>query len=222
MKAIELLFLCLDFYKLLIMGINTNKINFGVVILAAGFSRRMNYPKPFLPANETKCYLEEIISKFVKKGVSEIVIVMNSSNYQTYKRLGFKFIETQAATIIINSSPENGRFSSIQAGVSALETDTPFFIQNVDNPYFLSQVIADLLHYSQAESFVVPTFNSKGGHPILLHNSLKDKIINTAYSSNFKVFLTGFLRINVPVSDAAILYNINTKEAHDEYYNCNN
>ena len=218
--------------------------NFSVIILAAGKSTRMKFPKPFLliPPENKITFLEKIISAYQKFNCSQIVVVLNTKNYDFYKQKNYTFLKN--CTIVINEHLEYERFYSIKLGLHAIETlharkemlyareetlhatslQTFVFIQNSDNPFISNEVlnrIKSVLNKSSVPSkrvgtlanYIVPTYQNKGGHPILISKKIANHIIQLPQKdANLKIILQKFKRINVDVDDKKILYNINTAE----------
>lgn len=193
--------------------------NSSAIILASGFSSRMNYPKAFLQFSENKCFAQEIADKFDQFGCEEIVLVLNKENKEFCSKK--KFIFPENVKICINPNPENGRFSSIKTGVSYLKNkNSSCFIHNVDNPFISVSVLNELYNNLKNNQFVTPTYKNKGGHPVLLSQEITNKTSQLEnYEKTLRDFLWNFERINIPVNMKEILYNINTPEEYVKYFN---
>src|SRR6185503_15148995 len=88
---------------------------FGVVILAAGASRRMGRPKLLLPWGETSV-LGHLLQKWTELGAAQIAVVYAADTKiiaAELDRLAFS-----PAQRIQNPAPENGMFSSIQCAAN--------------------------------------------------------------------------------------------------------
>src|SRR4051812_8081052 len=86
-------------------------IKFGVVILAAGASRRMGRPKLLLPWGQTTA-LGHLLQQWNGTGASQIAVVHAADAKPLIEELDR--LDFPLANRIPNPSPENGMFSSIQ------------------------------------------------------------------------------------------------------------
>lgn len=187
------------------------KIPTSAIILAAGFSSRMGQAKFGLRLMDGKTFLEHIIEQYLKFGCQEIVLVLNCDGR---KELEKKFITLpKGISITLNTSPERGRFTSVQCGLRALKSKCPSFIHNVDNPFAHLDLLESLAINLKDFDFVKPTFQGRGGHPILI----SQKTMLVAISEKFdgitlRDFLGNFKANVVDFGDASILTNLNTPE----------
>ena len=182
-----------------------SKANFGVIILAAGFSKRMGKPKASLQWLDGQLFWQKIVSEYKNWGCTEIILVVNEL---------FCFDENEIPNdvkIVVNLHPELGRIYSIQLGIAALESKNYCFIQNVDNPTISSQILEAIYEKSTLDSYVSPKFKGKGGHPIILGRKLMLDLLENKYqNSTLQDFLMIFPKIEVDVLFSEILININT------------
>lgn len=188
-------------------------MNYGVLILAAGFSERMGQLKFLLKFNSKKTFIENIVEQYDIKIISKIVIIVNNE--------GSLYIPEQISVnkkvkIVINNYPEKGRFYSISKGLKEFIKREKVFIHNSDNPFANYEVLNKIILNSENNTYCVPLHKNKGGHPILLSVEIIKSILNEKnININFKEFLKKFRAIRIEVSEENILTNINTK---DEYY----
>ncbi|MGE4311721.1 NTP transferase domain-containing protein [Desulfovibrio sp.] len=147
-----------------------------VLILAAGQASRMGRVKALLPLplgadGEFCSALEGLARLFRQLGIEHISVVTGwhaESIEPAAQALGL--------AVVRNPRPEEGMFSSVCAGLSALAAgdpalaETPILVQPVDVPLVRPMTIQALLeaHASDPESVLVPTFAGQEGHPPLL------------------------------------------------------
>ena len=179
----------------------------GVVILAAGSSERMKSPKAFLAFDDHSTFIEQIISTYYNWGSREIAVVVNRENEKVLKNL--KSIPPQVV-VVTNNRPEYERFFSVKLGIGAIQTSGYCFIQNVDNP-FIDGEILDLLYQNKSSfEYVLPVYNNKGGHPVLLNRKNMNYIRNwPVNNSNLKDVLHEMKGKRVVMKDDKVLININ-------------
>lgn len=189
-----------------------------VLILAAGKSSRMRLPKFSLKFNKRTTFLEKIISCYSNFGCQEIIVVLNEK--------GVNYIQSQSielmnnCTIIKNSNVAWERFYSVKLGLKALKTSTPTFIHNVDNPYAITKTLIKLFEGIGKSDYIVPTYENRGGHPILLSKKVINDLIkeekNDLILSNF---LKKYDKKILAVTDSTVLVNINTIEEYNKFFN---
>lgn len=188
--------------------------SFGAIILSGGRSERMNFPKAFLEI-EGVSFLKKLVDTY-KNVVSKVVIVLNSELTEPEWKNYVEKIEDNGK-IILNHHSEKGKFHSLQLGARNIDCDY-CFIQNVDNPFITSSTLDDLKKNKNANGITIPTYKTKGGHPILISKNVLEKISETANTNqHLKDFYSGFKRKYVEVNNESILMNINTLEDYEKF-----
>ncbi len=189
----------------------TQNHNYSTIILAGGNAARMNYPKPWLRLDNDITFLAEIVTAFKSFGITDIVVVLNTKFTTKEWSKEFLMIE-QNTTIIKNPYPEKGRLFSLQLGLKAIKNNT-VFIHNVDNPFIENDVLAQLSNNIENNGITIPSFNNKGGHPVIINESVKNEIINNYKNyKTLKEVFKHFPKKYVEVKNSSILRNINTPE----------
>ncbi|MBM2813454.1 MAG: mocA [Ignavibacteria bacterium] len=184
----------------------------GAIILAAGLSERMQSPKPLLKFDSQKRFIDKIFDEYLKFGCNEVIVVINHALTGQFESIrGIKFA--------VNTNPEKGRFSSIKIGVEFLESSNFCFIQNIDNPFVNQDVLRILNQVKEQSDYIVPTFEGRGGHPILLNKNIIDNIKKCEKDDlNLRELLAKYKSKKVEFNDNSILININTKEEYNYYF----
>ncbi|OFY88627.1 MAG: hypothetical protein A3K10_16770 [Bacteroidetes bacterium RIFCSPLOWO2_12_FULL_31_6] len=171
----------------------------------------MKFPKPWLKI-DTTTFLEKIISIYQDFGIQKIIVVINQKFCVEPWKSKIKSLKKQV-TIIENTAVEKGRLYSIQLGLQHLADADFVFIQNIDSPFIDKKILKKLQHNRCENGVTVPTFNQKGGHPIIINRAIKEQIINNFNSSStLHDIINLFGRKNVEVENESILININTLE----------
>ncbi len=152
---------------------NAGRGNFGICILAAGFSSRMGRFKPLLPIGD-KSVIERAIDVSKAAGIGQITVVTG------YNRDAISpIVHRKKAIEAFNPNFEKGMFTSIQRGVAALSSDLDgFFIMPVDCPLVTETVLRLLMKESEPETFTVPCYCGKKGHPLLVPGAYRDAILS--------------------------------------------
>ncbi len=144
------------------------------ILLAAGESRRMGQLKALLPWQGTSL-LKHQVASLRAGGVDRVVVVLGHRSDELKAELA----EIEGVAWQLNPDYLQGKTTSIKAGLSTLgkEQLDAILILNVDQPRS-ADVIRSLLkeHLSQGSLITIPTYNGRGGHPIILSRSLLDEL----------------------------------------------
>ncbi|MGN6554573.1 MAG: nucleotidyltransferase family protein [Verrucomicrobiota bacterium] len=148
----------------------SNGLGLGVVILAAGSSRRMGKPKLLLPWGETTV-LGQLLRQWNALGAAQIAIV--SSSTATHLEPELERLQFSSANRIQNAASDQGMFSSVRAaaqwnGWSAGLTHWAIVLG--DQPHLKLETLRDLIGFGagQPEKICQPLRNGRGRHPVLL------------------------------------------------------
>ena len=135
------------------------------VILAAGDSSRMGFPKQ-LAEYKGKTILETVIDT-VNKSFSETLVVLGHENGTITEKLDFK-----ESTILINENWEEGIVSSIRTALFYLSDNKEIhsaMIFMADQPSVNSKIIEKLVNIKNKEDeVVISKYRYKLNYPILI------------------------------------------------------
>lgn len=189
---------------------------FAAIILAAGASERMGYPKALLPY-QGRPFLTGISDACVAAGIDLRVVVLG---YYADKILA----ELDLADVVVTRS-ENlaaGPIGSIRAGVRALATHPvdAALIWPVDRPHVPVAAVSALLDAFREthRPIVVPTFEGRRGHPILVGRALFEELLGAPDAEGARAVVRrdpGRVA-NVEVGDVSVLEDFNTPEDYKE------
>jgi len=175
----------------------------------------MAYPKPWLWYNRHSTYLEHIIQIYLQAGISEIVVVLNSRFCKNEWAEKLALVCTQAK-VVENDQPDLGRLHSIRLGLSEIASDFTF-IHNADSPYVGVELIETLARNAGDTGVFIPVVEQKKGHPVLISNEVKARIINDYQSfESLRDVLGLFKHKLLNTQYKGILENINTKKQFEE------
>lgn len=195
-----------------------NKKDFSAIILAAGNSARMGFPKLALKYSKSQTFIEHIADEYDKSGCAEIILVVNAENYKILKDKKLQFQEK--VKIVVNDHPEWHRFYSLKTGASALSKKRKVFVHHVDNPFVSQDVLGLLIKYSKTADYISPEFKGRGGHPILLSEKIVNDILKSKKDQmHLKEFVNQYPKKKVKVLDENVLININTVIDYKKYFN---
>ena len=179
------------------------------IILAAGQSKRMGYPKALLQFGE-KTFIETIYDNLSECGIKDIIIILGGDANIIKKNIHNK-------KIVINKKYPDGQLSSFQAGLKTLATSSEGVILTlIDQPqinvHIMQKIISCFKKYP--DNIIIPTCNGERGHPTIFPKSIFFEIMNTptSLSTSFIIKNNAALVKEVELNDERILKNFNTKQ----------
>jgi molybdenum cofactor cytidylyltransferase len=181
------------------------------IVLAAGASRRMGSPKALLEIGGRRA-VEVVVSALREGGVARVVVVLgcHAAEIRAVAKL-------DDATVIDHAAWEEGRTSSLQAGLREIPAAaTGVLVAPVDMPYFRGTTVAALLRAFEgvAEDVraVVPVHEGRRGHPVLLARALFRRVNLLGPDAPLRYLVREAKSIEVPVDDPGVLIDLDTPE----------
>lgn len=117
-------------------------------------------------------------------------------------------------TVAANPVWETGMFSSIQHGVSCVDTER-FFIVLADKPFIRPEAYMSLLRAERADA-IFPVFKGERGHPVLLSSAVREAVLAADSSTaSMPNVLSRFTGEEVPWPDDSVVRDIDTREQYD-------
>ena len=139
------------------------------IILAAGDSTRMGYPKALLPIGAFT-FLTRILETARRVGLAEPILILGKT--AEIIRPG---IRDWPAVVRINPDPDRGQLSSIQLGLSSVRPSAQAgMIWPVDQPAVSEDLVRNLarLFIGSAPLIVFPKYGTRRGHPAIFHRNI--------------------------------------------------
>lgn len=190
----------------------------GVVILAAGASRRMGKPKLVLPWGETSV-LGRLLQKWKAIGVLQIAVVCAGHSGAVSEEL--TRLDFPDSDRILNPAPEGGMFSSIRcaAAWSGWRAElTHWIITLGDQPQLRAATLQLLLDFGarNPEKICQPTRNERRKHPILLPRKFFVELKHTQ-AGDMKMFLVEHAKdlSGFESSDEGLDFDMDTPEDYE-------
>ena len=183
-----------------------------MIILAAGFSRRMGVLKPLLPVGKQPAILR-CISAAEHAGISDIIAVTGHN-----KDLICDILRTYApsARIAHNDRYRDGMFSSVCTGVVNLPRDIDgFFLLPADCCAVSADALKTLIgEFEKAgREFVTrPKFQGKRGHPPLIPAQFVPQLITYSGEDGLKGILRQLPTLEIEMPDCFALLDMDTPE----------
>lgn len=195
------------------------------IILAAGFSKRAGTFKMALEFNN-KTIIENCVET-MHAFCSKVYVVTGYKSYIIEKILKDKY---NNVFIVNNTSYEEGMFTSVREGIRHIGGDK-FFITPGDYPDIRKSTYEKLLEASSSNKkqateiieeivpVIVPEFNGRRGHPILIDSIYKDEILNEKAYKSLRDFVNNKGVKLVQVEDSGILMDVDTLEDYNMILN---
>lgn len=146
------------------------KASVGIVVLAAGFSKRMGRQKLLLPYGE-ESMVRHVVKKALQTKASQVVVVFNPEYSHVYD-------EIIDLPVVILANPESyqGMSSSVRRGFAHLEEEAADggLVLLADQPEMDPNVVDQvILRFQETKKAIVQAaYEGKPGHPVLFSRAL--------------------------------------------------
>lgn len=151
--------------------------------------------------------LDRVLRTLAGGGVDRIVVV----RAREASLSGIARLADPRVSIAVNPDPSRGMLSSIQEGLRALEADAdPVLVLPGDMPFVsagtVERVIAEF--HRHREAVVIPTFESRRGHPVAVPAVLRPAILAEPPESTLSRVLSPCPRVELPVDDPGVTRDV--------------
>jgi molybdenum cofactor cytidylyltransferase len=141
------------------------------IILAAGDSSHLGYPKPLALFNG-RTALELAVENCA--GVETPIVVLG------HRAAAIRHHVPAGARVVINRDWRNGQLSSLLAGLRMVPRGEAFLLYPVDQPLLTAALVARLIRAFQKRTdgklIVMPRKGKRAGHPILCSERLRGEL----------------------------------------------
>jgi molybdenum cofactor cytidylyltransferase len=159
------------------------------VILAAGDSTRMGYPKALLPLGD-EIFLTRILRVLREAGLARPRLILGRDAERIEARIGDYPVD-----ICVNPNPDRGQLSSIQLGISGLsEKFEAAMLWPVDQPAVSLELTRSLSEFfvTTDHRIVVPFRGGKRGHPAIFHRTLFHEFMDAPLEKGAKGIISRY------------------------------
>ena len=158
------------------------------IILAAGHSKRMGGFKPLLPFGP-RTVIETGIDSLRGGGVETIVVVLGQGERAEDLK---EHLKDTDVILAINPDPGSEMSDSIACGIRQIPEATKAVIINpVDHAAVPAEVVAMLVReWKEGARLVKPTWNARGGHPVLVDLGFRDELLRLDPNGGLKAFFS--------------------------------
>lgn len=197
---------------------------FDFIVLSAGESGRMGYPKALLDYGNGLTFLERILSAAdsmtIKPKRKIVVLGKHCGVIESH-------INLSQCIKVINPQPERGQLSSLICALNYIKTtneDTSGILTALtDHPrveYKTYDIIIKEASFNPGH-IIIPTYNNKGGHPVFFPPDIFQDLVSAPLDqgARFAVKKNQNRVRRLTVEDPGILKDIDTKEEYLQEFN---
>ena len=174
------------------------------VILAAGESRRMGFPKPLLPYKGTT-FLGHLLD-VMKDQVAPLIVVLGHHA----ERIPIpSFAQT-----VINPNYHLGQLSSLQSAICNLKS--AILVALVDHPCIERSLVATLIaaYKKDRPRVLIPTYHGRRGHPMIFSQELIPELLAAPLDEGARAVVRRHQAMELPVDDEGILLDLDDPESY--------
>jgi molybdenum cofactor cytidylyltransferase len=152
--------------------------------------------------------LEHVVRCLLDGGLTMVVVVLPPVPPSTFAPV--RLLADPRVRVATNPDPSRGMFSSIQAGLRALDGD-PILVLPGDMPFVRAETVRAVLAACERTGRIVsPRYAGQRGHPVALPGRFGREIIGADANATLSVLLTRYddERLDVDVADRGILRDV--------------
>jgi CTP:molybdopterin cytidylyltransferase MocA len=184
------------------------------VILAAGDSTRMGFPKALLRTQEGRTFVAAIAETLAVAGIADIVVVTGRDHERIAEALADARLPI-VPRIIRNPDPSRGQLSSLLTGIEAVPSDAPAAVVTlVDVPLLTTATVRLVLaEWLRTRAPIVrPAIGDRHGHPVIFDRRVFPELRQAPLDVGAKAVVRAHATeiLNVPVTDAGCLVDVDT------------
>jgi len=142
------------------------------IILASGFSKRMEKEKLLLPVGGV-ALVERVIRVAQASRLDEVILVYQKKEIE---KIGRKY----GIKAVHNPRADEGQSAAIKLGIHTAHPETDAFMFMVGDQPFLNPSTINILidtNRSDPHSIIVPVYNGLRGNPVLFPSELRDLLL---------------------------------------------
>ncbi len=184
------------------------------VVLAAGDSSRIGYPKVLLPLKE-ETFVTHILGTLQRSGFLQPRVVLGKDAARVLETL-----QGRQAAAIVNPHPERGQTSSLQLALEQIPAEAcACLVWPVDQPAISEALLRNLarLFEDSGARIALPRCGERRGHPAIFHRSLFPELLALPPAVPVKTLLCRHAAdiAELPTGERAAFDDVDTP---DDYY----
>ncbi len=185
------------------------------IILAAGESKRMREPKMLLMFSGITM-IEKVLGNVTSSDIDNTLVVLGA-----YRQSIIEIISKLPVGSCFNDRYEEGMLSSVKCGFRNLPSDfEAVLVFQGDQPFIAPKVVNKLIeaYRSSGKGIVIPVYDKKRGHPILIDRKYKDEVDKLEVREGLRALAHQFSKdvLEVETDESGIIRDFDT---YEEYLN---
>jgi molybdenum cofactor cytidylyltransferase len=188
------------------------------VVLSAGESSRMGWPKALLPI-DGQTFIERIVAALKQAKLGKIIVILGHNAPELLKRIAHLPVET-----LINADYKRGQLSSLQLAVRYLQADldcSGILVHLVDHPYLNPVLVEEMIRrFDERKSkIIVPKFPGKRGHPVIFSRELFPELLSAPIDEGAKAVVSAHRAetLEIDTEEEGIAVDIDTPELYEQH-----
>jgi molybdenum cofactor cytidylyltransferase len=188
------------------------------VVLSAGESSRMGQPKALLPI-DGETFLERIVSALRRTQVGKITVVIGHNAEEMKEKIDHLPVE-----ILVNHQYQLGQLSSLHVAIGHLISDQScdgMLVHLVDHPYIDGKLVDVMIQqfYDSKKLIVVPRYQGKRGHPVILSRKLFTELLNTPMDQGAKAVVNAHVAdtLEIDADNEGVTIDIDTPDEYSQH-----
>ena len=179
------------------------------IILASGFSKRMEQDKLLLPVGGI-ALVERVILAALSSNLDEVILIYQREEIEKVgRKYGIKAVHNPLA--------DEGQSAAIKLGIHTAHPETDAFMFLVGDQPFLNPSTINILadtNRGDPHSIIVPVYNGTRGNPVVFPAVLKKELLTLEGDRGGRVFIDAMPdRVNLVSIDEEMLgTDIDTEE----------
>jgi molybdenum cofactor cytidylyltransferase len=187
----------------------------GAIVLAAGQSRRMGRNKMLLPYS-TSTVIETVVTEVTACSALSDAVVVTGHEPDRITAL----LDPYPVRCVFNPAYARAEMLvSLQIGLHALSAEVQAaLIVPGDHPRLRRDIIQRVIDAYQPEMLVIPSYQMKRGHPILIDRVWWDELLALPETATLRAFIRAHedhIRYVVVETDS-VLKDVDTPEEYDD------
>jgi len=183
------------------------------IILAAGESRRMGFPKMLL-SFKGRTMIETVIDNVLRSYIKQVIVVLGAGKEAIAPKLAGLPVKS-----CFNERYKDGMLSSVKCGFENLPSGyRAAIVFQGDQPMISPDTIDSVIdgYIVSGKGLVMPSYLKKSGHPLLIDKKYHDEISMLNPAIGLHALQDRFADdvLMVPTNDQGILHDIDTYEEY--------
>ncbi len=186
------------------------------VVLAAGESRRMGKLKALLPFGD-RTVIEQVIHNLLQADLNGVAVVLGHRAPEIAA-----VVETLPVQILYNTHYREGMTSSVQVAIRHIApVPEAYMLALVDQPHLghepAQRVLEAFTTQTPTPGLVIPTYQGKRGHPIILHSQYRQEVLALGRQQGLNLVTRGHPEetLEIPLADDFILQDMDYPEEYE-------